>query len=130
LLFLQSKPSLLAESFRSTLLSILFSRDNTTRPKVLVVTSAGAREGKSTVASNLAAAATELGFKVLLIDADMRRPRLHQIFSLENDRGLSTILLKMAALKEDKSLGGVIRESDLSGLFVLTSGPTTAVSTK
>ncbi len=96
---------------------------------MLVVTSAGPREGKSTVTSNLAIAAAQFGQKVLLIDADMRKPALHKIFGLDNGRGLSTILLKMAALNGDKSLGGIIRGTSFSGLSVMTSGPTTAMGT-
>ena len=126
----QSKPSVVSESFRSTLLSILLSSENSESPKVLVVTSAGPREGKSTVTSNLAIAATEFGRKVLLIDADIRKPRLHDIFHLGNERGLSTILLQMAALNGDKSLGGIIRETSVPGLSVLTSGPSISAVTK
>ncbi len=126
----QSKPSVLSESFRSTLLSILLSTEDSKRPKVLVITSAGPREGKSTITSNLGIAAAEFGQKVLLIDADMRRPRLHEIFDLGNERGLSTILLKMAVLNGDKFLGGVIRETGVTGLSVVTSGPTSSTATK
>ncbi len=126
----QRKHSALSESFRSTLLSVLLSTENSGRPKVLVITSAGPREGKSTVTSNLGIAAAEFGQKVLLIDADMRKPRLHEIFDLDNECGLSSILLKMAALNGDTSLGGVIRETGVTGLSVVTSGPTTSTATK
>ena len=88
----QRKPSMVAESFRSTLISIFFASENGTCPKLLVLTSPSPGEGKSTVASNLAIAIAEVGQRILLIDADMRRPRLHEIFELENERGLSSIL--------------------------------------
>ncbi|HEY3454272.1 MAG TPA: polysaccharide biosynthesis tyrosine autokinase [Bryobacteraceae bacterium] len=123
------KPSLVAESFRSTLISILFSGENGESPKVLVVTSAGPEEGKSTVVSNLAIAIAEVGQKVLLIDADMRRPRQHEIFSMDNKRGLSSLLRERTVLNGDRSLGGLIRETEVPGLFVLTSGPETFAAT-
>ena len=77
------KPSPLAESFRSLLISILFSGENGSRPKVLVLTSAGPGEGKSTVVSNLGMRSLRSA-KGLLIDADLRQPRLQDIFSLPN----------------------------------------------
>jgi capsular exopolysaccharide synthesis family protein len=117
------KPSSIAESFRSTLISILFAAENGTKPKVLVLTSAGPAEGKSTVASNLAIAIAEVGQRVLLVDADLRRPRQHEIFNMDNENGLSNLLRYRIELNGDCSLGGLIRESAIPGLFVLTSGP-------
>ncbi len=125
----QRKPSLIAESFRSTLMSILFAAENGASHKVLVVTSACPGEGKSTVVSNLAIAIAEVGQKVLLIDADMRRPRQHEIFALDNKRGLSGLLRERTVLNGDRSLGGLIRETEIPGLFLLTSGPGTFATT-
>ncbi|MGJ5813091.1 polysaccharide biosynthesis tyrosine autokinase [Paludibaculum fermentans] len=88
----QRKPSLLAESFRATLTSILFTGQEGRRPKLLVVTSPSPGEGKTTVVTNLAIALAETGQRVLLIDADTRKPRVHSIFGLGNERGLTTIL--------------------------------------
>lgn len=88
----QRKPSLLAESFRATLTSILFTGQEGRRPKLLVVTSPSPGEGKTTVVTNLAIALAETGQRVLLIDADTRKPRIHSIFGLGNERGLTTIL--------------------------------------
>lgn len=113
----------IAESFRSTLISILFAAQNGSSAKVLVVTSAEPCEGKSTVSSNLAIATAKFGHRVLLIDGDMRRPRQHEIFSLNNDRGLSNLLRERIELNGDSLLSGSIRESDVPGLFVLPSGP-------
>ncbi len=125
----QRKPSMVAESFRSTLISILFAGENGPPPKILVLTSAGPSEGKSTVTSNLGIAIAEVGQRVLLIDADMRRPRQHEIFAMDNERGLSSILREKTALNGDSSLGGLIRESEVPGLFLLTSGPGTSAAT-
>lgn len=126
----QSKQSLVAESFRSTLISILFSGEGgAAPPQVVLLTSAAPAEGKSTVASNLAIATAEIGMKVLLIDADLRRPALHEIFNLRNERGLSTLLRERTSLNGDRSLGGLIRESEIPGLFILTSGPGISTAT-
>ena len=119
----QHKPSVAAEAFRVVLTSILFTGKNGDRPRVLVLTSAGPSEGKSTVVSNLAIALAEIKQRVLVIDADMRKPRQHTIFDVTNERGLST-LLEERPLKP-ATLEGVVQESNVPGLFVLPSGPAT-----
>ena len=127
LVTLQRRPSMVAESFRSALVSILFSGENDNRPRVMVISSSGPAEGKSTVVSNLGIAVAEVNQKVLLIDADLRKPRQHDIFGLKNDRGLSDLLRikdPIAALQE-----GFIQESGVPNLYVLTSGSATAAAT-
>jgi capsular exopolysaccharide synthesis family protein len=91
------RPSILADSFRAALTSILYSGENGDRPRVIVITSANPGEGKTSVASNLALALAEISqpvFKqsVLLIDGDMRKPRLHEIFGVPNRWGFSDLL--------------------------------------
>lgn len=89
--------------------------------RVLVVTSALTEEGKSTTAANLAASFAEAGVDTLLIDGDLRRPRLHQLFGRPNELGLSTLLAsrvkpaEMAALSEDVKVS--------PHLSVLPAGP-------
>jgi polysaccharide biosynthesis transport protein len=61
-------------------------------PRVIVLTSSSPAEGKTTVATNLAIALAEIRQRVLLIDADLRKPRIHDIFQVDNGRGLSDIL--------------------------------------
>jgi len=124
----QRKPSMLAESFRSTLISILFAGENGSRPRVLVLTSSGPAEGKTTLVSNLGIAIAEVGQKVLIIDADMRKPRLHEIFGMTNENGLSDILRQRLTLNGDSAMNGLIRETDIPGLFVLTSGASTSAA--
>jgi len=85
-------PSVLGESFRAALTSILFTGENGDRPRVIVLTSANPGEGKTTVASNLALALADSGSPVLLIDGDLRRGRMHEIFQVSNAWGLSDAL--------------------------------------
>jgi succinoglycan biosynthesis transport protein ExoP len=115
------KSSLLAESFRTTLTSILFSGQNGCRPRILMFTSASPKEGKTTVVSNLGISLAEIRQPVLLIDADMRRPRLHQVFNIENGLGLSDLLLEKTPL-DLRKLEAVVRETPIPGLYLLTSG--------
>src|SRR5207249_5427903 len=98
LVVLHEPRSLAAEAFRSLLTAILFSAPGAP-PKVILVTSAGAREGKTVSSLNLAASLAEAGSKVLLLDVDLRRPACHRAFGLENDRGLSNFLAGQADLE-------------------------------
>ncbi len=123
----QRRPSPVAESFRATLVSILFSGENGNRPRVMVVTSANPSEGKSTVVSNLGIAVAEVNQKVLLIDADLRKPRLHDVFNLKNDRGLSDLLRSKDSISA--ALDGAIQQTDIPDLYVLTSGSRTLAAT-
>lgn len=86
--------------------------------KTLVVTSAGVGEGKSTTLANLAVVSAQAGRKVVLVDADLRRPTLHQIFGLSNETGLTTAMRGEAALASPP-----VQETSVKGLSVLTSGP-------
>jgi succinoglycan biosynthesis transport protein ExoP len=119
---LRQKSSVVAEAFRCTLTSLLFVGENGSRPRVLVVTSANPGEGKTSVVSNLALATAEIRRKVLIIDADLRSPRIQDIFSVPDRRGLSDIL------REDLSqenLAGLIHETCVPNLHVLPAGPPT-----
>lgn len=120
--------SVVAESFRATLVSILFSGDSGGgRPRVMVVTSSNPGEGKSTVVSNLGIAIAEVNQRTLLIDADLRKPRLHDIFNLKNDRGLSEMLRSKDPVAT--MLEGAIQETCVPDLYVLTSGASTTAAT-
>jgi succinoglycan biosynthesis transport protein ExoP len=96
----QNAPSFLAESFRGTLASILRNQPNGKADKVILVTSPGPGEGKTTVVQNLGIALAETGRKVLLVDADFRRPHLHHRFGLPNDWSLVDLLSQKIPLDE------------------------------
>ncbi len=122
----QKKPSMTAEAFRVVLTSILFSGENGSRPKVLVMTSPGPSEGKTTVASNLAIAMAEIGQRVLLLDADLRKPRVHGIFQIDNDAGLSTLLRQSDLTGE--AADACIHQTIIPNLWVMPSGPATSAA--
>ena len=124
LITLSERPTMTAEAFRVVLTSILFSSDNGSRPRVLVVTSAGPGEGKTTVATNLAISMAEIGRKVLLVDADLRRPRIHTLFELANEAGLTSLLESRNLEKAE--VDAVIHQTQVASLFVIPSGPPTS----
>jgi len=117
------KPSLLAESFRAVLTSILFSAEGESSCRVLAVTSSMPSEGKTTVISNLGIALAEINRSVIIVDADMRRPRQHQIFDVANGWGLSDILQEGTQIEDypKETLG---RKTEIPNLNLLVSGPT------
>lgn len=92
-IFTETEPkSPIAEAYRTLRTNLRFSNvDN--QLKTVLFTSAGPSEGKSSTVSNLAVAISQSGKKVLIIDADLRKPTQHQIFSLSNSKGLSTSLV-------------------------------------
>jgi polysaccharide biosynthesis transport protein len=86
-----------------------------------VVTSASPREGKTTVTCNLSIALAEAQSKVLLIDADMRKPRIHGIFEKENGLGLSDVLSEREPLDWDR-IEPLFQDTGIPGLRLMTSG--------
>ncbi len=87
--------------------------------RVVLVTSGGPGEGKSTVSANLAVSLAQAGRSVVLVDADLRRPAIHRRFRLPNERGLADVLVGEVALAD------AIQEDPFSGVPVITSGPPT-----
>ncbi|MGE5359681.1 MAG: GumC family protein [Bacteroidales bacterium] len=108
-------PAEFSESFQSVRTSVLFSSADQGAHK-LVVTSTGPGEGKSLVASNMAMALAQAGQRVLLIDGDMRRPRVHEIFGENQEPGLSNVLTAQSLLPE------CVRKTAVDKLFVLPAG--------
>ena len=111
--------SSLAEAYRHLRTSILLSTAGRA-PKSLLVSSSLPSEGKSTIATNTAISLAQTGARVLIIDADMRRPRLHSIFNIENGDGLSTLL---ASELTDTEITNSLKQDDKTKLFIMTSGP-------
>ncbi|MEQ1605260.1 MAG: polysaccharide biosynthesis tyrosine autokinase [Pyrinomonadaceae bacterium] len=111
--------SSLAEAYRHLRTSILLSTAGHA-PKSLLISSSLPSEGKSTIATNTAISLAQTGAKVLIIDADMRRPRLHSIFNMENSVGLSSML---ASELSDTDVNSAIKLDERTKLFVMTSGP-------
>jgi capsular exopolysaccharide synthesis family protein len=109
----------LAESYRQLRTSVLLSTAGRA-PKTLLVTSSLPGEGKTTTAVNTAISLAQTGSSVVIIDADMRRPRLRSIFNLAEREGLSSIL--SSEMTEEKMLE-TIKLDEASGLHVLTAGP-------
>jgi capsular exopolysaccharide synthesis family protein len=105
-----------AEAFRSLRTAVQFmSRPG--RGLSLLVTSSRPAEGKSTVAANLALTLAEAGLRVVLVDADLRRPSVADTFDLEGAAGLTSVLIGLAELDD------VLQGWGSSGLHVLTTGP-------
>jgi receptor protein-tyrosine kinase len=102
----------LQESYRALRTNLEFLMDETIR--VIEITSPEPEQGKSTVVANLAIAFSNIGIPTIVLDADLRRPRQHEIFGLDNSSGLSTTLA-LGHKPELKPAG--------AGLWVITSGP-------
>lgn len=108
--------SALAESFRSLRTNLLFaSREGT--PKVVTLTSAMPAEGKSSSCINLATAFAQSNSRVLIVDADLRKPTAHKRLKLDNSKGLSNYLTYQADIDE------VVQETVIPGVSVITAGP-------
>ena len=117
---------LTAENVRNIRTMVSFSL-NAGKVKSLLITSSLQGEGKSFLSSSLAAAFAQAGKKVLLIDGDLRRGRLHRIFKLSNEKGLSSLWTEGQTLEGEKKN---IQKTDVKDLFVLTSGPRPANSSE
>lgn len=118
LIYADSRSSL-AEAYRQLRTSILLSTAGHA-PKSLLITSSLPSEGKTTTATNTAISLAQTGAKVLIIDADMRRPRLHSVFNIENGDGLSTIL---STEMTEAEILKVVKQDEGTKLNLLTSGP-------
>jgi capsular exopolysaccharide synthesis family protein len=115
LVTVSSPTSPAAEAYRSLRTNLIFSHA-VRELKTIVVTSSGPAEGKTLTSCNLAVAFAQQGLRVLLVDADMRKPRVHRVFGLEREAGLSETILGYRAADE------TIRPTAVDGLFVLPAG--------
>ena len=116
LIIASSPKSLISEGFRTLRTNLQFSTVDQ-KLKTIAVVSSMQGEGKSFVSANLACAFAQAGEKVLLVDCDMRRGRLHKIFNLSNESGFSNLLI--SDIKEYESY---IKKTEIKNLSVLTMG--------
>lgn len=115
LITMNAPRSAVAEAYRTVRTNIGFAAVGAPL-RTIVVTSSGPKEGKSTTASNLAITMAQSGKRVLLLDADLRRPVLHKVFGVERDCGLTDHLVGAVELSE------IIHETPVEGLCVVSSG--------
>ncbi len=108
--------SIVSEQFRTLRTNINFSMPDQ-ELKTLLFTSASPGEGKSTVAANTAVVFAQEGKRVLLVDADMRKPTVHYTFHMTNTLGLSNLLTRQATVSD------VVKVSNIDNLHVITCGP-------
>jgi len=108
--------SMLSEAYRNIRTSILLSFSEKP-PKRIVISSPNPFEGKTTTAINTAIALSQTGAEVIIIDSDMRKPRIHKTFNGDNGVGLSNFLSGNA------DLDSVIKKSDIPNLYYIPSGP-------
>lgn len=116
LITVENPKAVVSEQFRTLRTNINFSNPDKVL-KTILVTSSSPGEGKSTTSANIASVYAQEGKRVLLIDADMRKPTVHHTFALKNTKGLSSVLTRQATLTE------AVQETTIDSLFVMTSGP-------
>jgi receptor protein-tyrosine kinase len=113
--------TLLSESFRATSASIVSATRKGGHCRTLVVTSAWPNEGKTTVVHNLGKALAETSERVLLIDGDTRRPRLHKLFDEANSWGLTDALREPNAIDE-LPVEALVKKTSVPHVYLLPSG--------
>src|SRR5262249_18647087 len=116
-LYVQRQPkSAVAECCRAIRTNLLFMSPD--QPfKTMLVTSSGPQEGKSTAVASLGIAMAQSGNRVLVVDTDMRRPRLHKAFGVANEVGVTSLLVS------ESSVDASLKSTEVPGLFVLPCGP-------
>ena len=114
-LVIKPVPSIFVEALRTIRTNLIFAAAEE-GARVIAVTSTGPGEGKTLVSSNLGIGLAQTGLRVLLIDADLRRPRLHVAFDQKSEPGLSNVLVGEA------KVSAAVRRTEVSGLWLLPSG--------
>lgn len=104
-----------AEAYRTLRTNIQFSSFDY-RVKIIVITSSGPSEGKTTTSCNLAIVTAEAGKRTILLDCDMRNPKIHKVFGLSNQEGISDVLVGETNFYE------AVQKSEIENLYVLPSG--------
>ncbi len=105
-----------SEAFRTLRTNLQFASLDKS-PDIILLTSAGPSEGKSTISANLALSIVQSDEEVVLVDCDLRKPVMHKVFSLDNSKGLTSVLTDQVKVED------ALQEIDVKGLQILTSGP-------
>ena len=105
----------ISEAYRSLRTSLMYSGINK-KSRVILVSSSGPGEGKTTTIANLAITYANLGKKTLLVDSDLRRPVIHKMFNLDKTPGFTSVLSKNSKINE------VIQKTNIDNLDIITAG--------
>jgi succinoglycan biosynthesis transport protein ExoP len=116
LMMLKHPRSPMSEAIRHLRTSLMLSVSGGP-PEAIVITSPHPREGKSTISINLAIALAQDGQRVVILDCDLRRPRLHEVFHLKNNPGLTSHLTGNATLE------AILKPTEVDNLFFIPAGP-------
>lgn len=116
LMMVKHPRSAMSEAIRHLRTSIMLSTSGGP-PEIIVITSPHPREGKSTISVNLAVALAQDGRRVVILDCDLRRPRLHQVFQLENASGLTN------HLTGNSTMDSILKPTEVENLFLIPAGP-------
>ena len=114
--------SILSEAYRNIRTSILLSTPESP-PKRIIITSANPLEGKTTTLINTSITLSQTGAQVLIIDADLRKPRVHTVFNSGMNRGNGKGKGLSSFLSGNSSLWGVVRRTDIPNLYLIPAGP-------
>jgi len=106
----------IAEDYRTVRTSILLSQNNNL-PKIIAFSSSLPQEGKTATVANTAVAFAQLGKRVVVIDADLRRPRMHRLFNVRNTKGLSGFLTEKDSIEE------ILQKTSVENVWLIPSGP-------
>ncbi len=116
-----------SEAYRKLRTAIQFASIDSPDRSSLLITSTNPTEGKSVTVANLGTVMAQAGNRVLIIDADLRRPSQHMLFGFSNGRGLTSFLLKVDPHSNEAEFdlltGQLVHPTAVEGLYLLTSGP-------
>jgi non-specific protein-tyrosine kinase len=118
IVLLKHPKSSFAEAYRMLYTNLRYALPASTKGRVFLFTSASAEEGKTTISANVAAVMAMAGQRTVLIDADLRRPRQHKVWGVENEVGLSSLLVG-----EVEDVAAILLPTAIEGLTILPSGP-------
>jgi polysaccharide biosynthesis transport protein len=104
-----------AEAYRTLRTNLIFSQAIQTL-RTIVITSPSPKDGKTTTAANLAVTFAQQGMRVLIIDCDMRKARLHNMFALPREPGFSQLLVKQATVEQ------VVQQTSIENLWLISAG--------